>query len=121
MGPILKSVGDGQNYVRGRHIGVRLKAALIGCIFNKSINVDLSASRESVGKLNNLISVDVGEIQNFWCYSHFVWSTLYEIIIATILLCVVLGKAAVAGILTMLVFISAPSEYNLSTHTDWVL
>lgn len=104
LGPLMKSVGDGQNYVRGRHIGVRLKAALIGCIFNKSINVDLSASRESVGKLNNLISTDVGEIQNFWCYSHFMWSTFYEIVIATTLLCLVLGKAAMVGIVTMLMF-----------------
>lgn len=123
IGPSLKSIGDGQNYVRGRHIGVRIKAALIGCIYSKALQVNLSASKESmgkfsltsqvyshlskpartIGKLNNLISVDVSEIQSFWCYSHFMWSTPYEIIIATSLLFTVLGKAALAGIITMAV------------------
>ncbi len=42
-----------------RHIGVRVKGALIAAIYNKALSVDLSASKESVGKLNNLISVDV--------------------------------------------------------------
>lgn len=37
-----------------------MKAALIAAIYNKALSVDLSASKESVGKLNNLISVDVG-------------------------------------------------------------
>lgn len=42
-----------------RHIGVRVKGVLIAAIYNKALSVDLSASKESVGKLNNLISVDV--------------------------------------------------------------
>lgn len=104
LGPALKSLGDGQNYVRGRHIGVRVRAALIGSIYQKSLQVDLSASKESIGRLNNLISVDVGEIQNFWAYSHFMWSTPFEITIAASLLYVVLGKAAIAGIVTMVLF-----------------
>lgn len=36
-----------------------MKAALISCVFNKAMTVDLASSKESVGKLNNLISVDV--------------------------------------------------------------
>jgi hypothetical protein len=36
-----------------------LKAALIDAIYQKSLTVDLSSSKESVGKLNNMISVDV--------------------------------------------------------------
>jgi hypothetical protein len=43
-----------------RHVGVRVRAALIAAIYNKALSVDLTASKESVGKLNNLISVDVG-------------------------------------------------------------
>lgn len=42
-----------------RHIGIRVKGALIAAIYNKALSVDLTASKESVGKLNNLISVDV--------------------------------------------------------------
>eukprot|EP01031_Cornospumella_fuschlensis_P034552 gene34552-41835_t len=104
LGPLIKCASEGQNYVRGRHIGVRVRAALIGSIFKKSISVDLSASQESVGKLNNLISVDVGEIQYFFSYSNFLWSTLYEIFVAITLLCLVLGEAAFAGVIAMLLF-----------------
>jgi hypothetical protein len=47
-----------------RHVGVRVRAALIAAIYNKALSVDLTASKESVGKLNNLISVDVGVSAN---------------------------------------------------------
>jgi ABC-type multidrug transport system fused ATPase/permease subunit len=103
MGPVCKSIGDGQNYVRGRHIGIRVKAALIGLIYRKALKIDLSASKESVGMLNNLISVDVGEIQSFCSYSHFMWSTPLEIFLASSLLFVVLGRAAIAGMLVMVI------------------
>lgn len=106
LGPALKAIGDGQNYNRGRHIGIRVKAALIGLIFKKSLKIDLSASKESVGKLNNLISVDVGEIQNFCSYSHYIWSTPLEIFIATMLLFLVLGHAAFAGMIVMVISLS---------------
>lgn len=43
-----------------RHIGIRIRGALIACVYNKALSVDLGASKESVGKINNLISVDVG-------------------------------------------------------------
>ena len=85
------------------HIGIRIKAALISSIYSKSLTVDLSASKESVGKLNNLISVDVNEIQSFCSYSHFIWSTPLEILISTLLLFIVLGHAAVVGLIIMIV------------------
>ena len=66
-----------------------MKGALIGSIYKKSLTVDLSASKESVGKLNNLISVDVSEIQSFCCYSHYMWSTVVELSTATTLLFIV--------------------------------
>eukprot|EP01038_Epipyxis_sp_PR26KG_P008717 gene8717-11778_t len=103
LGPVLKGIGDGQNYSRGRHIGIRIKAALIGAIFHKSLTVDLSASDETIGKLNNLISVDVTEIQNFCCYSHYIWSTPFEILICCGLLFFVMGRAALAGLGVMVI------------------
>lgn len=103
LGPFLKSISEGQNYVRGRHIGVRIKAALICKIYNKSLTVDLSASKESIGKLNNLMSVDVSDIQTFCAYSHYTWSTPYEIVISITLLFLVLGHAALAGLIVMVV------------------
>jgi hypothetical protein len=93
------------HYIRLCIPGVRIKSALIAAVFKKSLSVDMTACTESTGRLTNLVSVDVSEIQNFVCYSHFVWSTVLEICLAVALLLVVLGRAAVAGIATMLAFI----------------
>jgi ABC-type transport system involved in cytochrome bd biosynthesis fused ATPase/permease subunit len=89
-----------------RHIGIRIKAVLICKMYKKSLSVDLSSSKESIGKLNNLISVDVSDIQNFVAYSHYMWSTPYEICLSTTLLFLVLGKAALAGMIVMIGTIS---------------
>lgn len=101
LGPFIKCVSDGQNYLRGRHVGIRVKAALISMIYSKSLKIDLTACKESVGKLNNLISVDVSEIQSFCSYSHYMWSTPLEIILASAMLYLVLGNSAFAGISLM--------------------
>jgi hypothetical protein len=92
---------DGQSYNRGRHIGIRVKSTLIALIYQKALQIDLSASKESIGKLNNLVSVDVTEIQNFSAYSMYIWCTPYEILLSTTLLFAVIGKAAIAGMLFM--------------------
>eukprot|EP01032_Pedospumella_encystans_P018756 gene18756-21347_t len=103
VGPLMSCIGDNQNYVRGRHIGIRIRGALIASIYNKALSVDLSASKESIGKINNLISVDVGDIQTFCCYSHMLWSALLEIVLSSTLLYIVLGQAAFGGFAIMLV------------------
>lgn len=84
-----------------RHIGIRVKAALIAAIYQKALVVDLSSSKESVGKLTNLISVDVSEIQSFCAYSHAIWSTIFEVFIGCALLLVVLGNATWGGVFIM--------------------
>eukprot|EP01034_Spumella_vulgaris_P025989 gene25989-32504_t len=101
VGPLVRSIGDGQNYAKGRHIGCRIRSALISSIYHKAMTVDLAGSKESVGKLNNLISVDVGDLQSFCCYTHYMWASLLEIIISTSLLFMVLGTAAWGGIVVM--------------------
>ena len=41
------------------------------------------------------------DIQNFCSYSHWMWSTLLEIVISSCMLYFVLGKAAVGGMVVM--------------------
>lgn len=45
-------------FLPNRHVGIRIKAAVISLIFQKSLTVDLSATKDGMGKLNNMISVD---------------------------------------------------------------
>ncbi len=90
-----------------RHIGIRIKGALICAIYSKALRVDLTATKESIGRLMNLMSVDVSEIQEFCSYSHFLWSTPLEITVSSCLLFVVLGSASFAGVAVMVLAIVA--------------
>ena len=63
IGPLLKSIGESQNFSRGRHHGIKGRGALISAIYQKSLIADLSQYKEGLGKVNNLISVDVQAVQ----------------------------------------------------------
>jgi ABC-type multidrug transport system fused ATPase/permease subunit len=105
LGPFCKAIGDGQCYKRGRHIGIRVKAIIIAATFNKSLNIDLNLSNEGIGSINNFISSDTSDIQEFMAYSHQLWSTPIEMLICIIILFFVLGIAALGGVIIMIVAI----------------
>eukprot|EP01035_Chromulina_nebulosa_P017873 gene17873-23489_t len=131
-GPALKAIGDNQNYARGRHVAIRVKSALISAVYKKSLTVDLTTLNEGVGKVNNLISVDVAAVQDFFAYSHFLWSTPYEIVICMTLLFLVLGPTGsgkstlLAGILgecrqsTGNVNIAIKDSISYVTQSAWI-
>ena len=77
LAPIVGSIANGQNYQRGRRISVRVGAALISVLYKKSLTVDLCAVGQGVGAVNNLISVDMKEVQEFACYAQYLWCTLF--------------------------------------------
>lgn len=112
VAPVIKAVVDGQLLATGRHIGIRIKASVISLIFNKALVVDLTATSDGIGKLNNMISVDASAIQNFMCYCHSIWSAFFEIMLSVWLLYLVLGPAAFAGVVGMIV--SVPSCFYLT-------
>ena len=63
FGPIIKAIADSQNFNIGRHSAVKVRSALISVIYKKALTADLSLYKEGVGKVNNLIGVDVSSIQ----------------------------------------------------------
>jgi hypothetical protein len=103
LAPIICSIANGQNCQRGRRISVRVGAALISVLYKKSLMVDLCAVGQGVGAVNNLISVDMKEVQDFACYAQNLWSAVFEAIIYLSLLFVILGPAALGGIVVMLI------------------
>ena len=105
IGPVIGSIVNGQNYHRGRRISVRVGAALVSLLYKKSLSVDLNESGQGVGVVNNLISVDMKEIQELACFSQYLWCTVFEAIICLGLLFLILGYAALGGILVMLIAI----------------
>ena len=102
IGPVLKGIGDSQVFMRGRHIGVQLKSAIISACYQKALVTNLSATKNDIGSLSNLISVDASGVQEFMCYSHFLWGSILEMSICISLLFLVLGPAALGGLVIML-------------------
>jgi ABC-type multidrug transport system fused ATPase/permease subunit len=102
--PFLRALCDCQNFLRAKRISMRVRAALVTAIYEKALVVNLAAYKEGPGKINNLISVDVNNVQEFACYSHFLWGTMYNIILCLSLLYLVLGIAALWGLAMMMIF-----------------
>lgn len=103
VGPALGALVNGQNYSRGRRISVRVGAAIISLLYKKSLSVDLNAVGQGVGAVNNLISVDMKEVQEFACFVQYLWSTVFEVGICLFLLFEILGIAAFGGIFVILI------------------
>lgn len=89
-------------------MGARVRAALVDQLYRKALATDLTVAmgKDSMGKINNLISVDVDQILEYWAYAQFAWSAPLEIILSVTLLCLVLGPVAtIAGLIAMVILI----------------
>lgn len=98
--PFIRSIMDGQNYVRGRKIAIRVKACLYALLYSKLLRLDLTQIKDP-GALNTCISTDIIEISEFACYWNFTWSPVLEISMCLILLYLVLGIASLMGVFIM--------------------
>jgi hypothetical protein len=68
--------------VTGRRIGCRVRSALVGAIFKKTLKTDMSSSSYSAGELTNLMSVDATSVLEYACYAHFIWTSALSIAIS---------------------------------------
>ena len=116
-GPFVQSILLGQNYTKGRRVAVRVRAGLIATLYAKGLRADLTTLSEGVGTLNNLISVDVKQVEDFVCYFHFTWSCVMDLIICCVLLTVVIGWSALGGVTLM--FLLLPLGGYISSQLDY--
>ncbi|MQL77246.1 hypothetical protein Taro_009652 [Colocasia esculenta] len=102
----VESLCQRQWYFGARRIGIRVRAALMVSIYNKSLSVKYSSA--GVGKTINLLDVDVERIGDFCWYFHSVWLLPIQIFLALLILYRNLGAAAsfAAFLATMLVMVS---------------
>ena len=99
---LLRSICSGQNYFRGRRIGIRFRATTICAVYEKALRVDTRAPGSAgAGELTNLISVDAQRLLNFCSYMNMVWAYPLEIVLATTLLICFLGWSALPGLAVM--------------------
>lgn len=87
-------------------VGMRLRTAIIGAVYEKVLKLSNTARKTStVGEIVNLMSVDAQRFNDMMTYINMIWSGPVQIIISIYFLWVTLGPSIVAGIGVMIIFI----------------
>uniref|UniRef100_A0A673MY43 ATP-binding cassette, sub-family C (CFTR/MRP), member 6a n=1 Tax=Sinocyclocheilus rhinocerous TaxID=307959 RepID=A0A673MY43_9TELE len=84
-------------------VGMRVKTAVMGLVYRKSLVVNSAARRTcTVGEIVNLVSADTQKLMDFVVYFNAVWLAPIEITLCLFFLWQHLGPSALAGIATVI-------------------
>jgi ABC-type multidrug transport system fused ATPase/permease subunit len=93
-------------------MSLMVRAGLYSSIFNKSTKLSSAARQEyNSGKVTNIMTTDVSRIEQFVVMGNTAWTAPIQILVITILLCVLLGPSALVGI--GLLILSGPFQKRL--------
>ncbi|XP_055346866.1 LOW QUALITY PROTEIN: multidrug resistance-associated protein 1-like [Paramacrobiotus metropolitanus] len=93
-------------YHCGALISLRMRSALVGCIYKKSLKISADARREkSAAEIVNLMAVDAQRFTLSPIHVHSLWGCVVQIVIAVVLLYQIIGPSVFAGIGAMLLTI----------------
>ncbi|KAK2857444.1 hypothetical protein Q7C36_005363 [Tachysurus vachellii] len=83
-------------------VGMRVKTAVMGLVYRKSLVINNAARRTcTVGEIVNLVSADTQKLMDFVVYFNAVWLAPIEIALCLFFLWQHLGPSALAGITTV--------------------
>ncbi|KAL7890686.1 hypothetical protein AOLI_G00001620 [Acnodon oligacanthus] len=84
-------------------VGMRVKTAVMGLVYRKSLVISSAARRTcTVGEIVNLVSADTQKLMDFVVYFNAVWLAPIEIALCLFFLWQHLGPSALAGIATVI-------------------
>jgi ATP-binding cassette subfamily C (CFTR/MRP) protein 1 len=84
-------------------VGLRIRTAILLAIYLKSLTIDTSYYQtHNIGKITNLMSVDVQRLQDVVNMLHAIWYSWLQIILALYFLWQQLGPSCLAGVLVIL-------------------
>lgn len=87
-------------------VGARVRTAVMGLIYKKSLRLSSSAKKDStVGQMLNLMSVDSQTIVMLTVYLNMIWSAPLQISLSMYMLWQYIGVSALAGLATMIIFV----------------
>ncbi|XP_028843807.1 canalicular multispecific organic anion transporter 2 isoform X2 [Denticeps clupeoides] len=97
--------------------GMRLRTALIGAIYRKSLVITNAAKRSStVGEVVNLMSVDAQRFMDLTTFLNMLWSAPLQIILALSFLWQNLGPSVLAGVAVMVLLIPLNAAIAMKTR-----
>jgi ABC-type multidrug transport system fused ATPase/permease subunit len=105
VGPLVRTVCEGQLRHRGRRMGIRIRSALTAAIYEKALRLNISGSKQTSGQLTNLFSVDAEAVQSAAAEASMLWATPLEVLVSIGLLFRVLGVATTGGVVFLLLAI----------------
>uniref|UniRef100_UPI00398F13F5 ATP-binding cassette sub-family C member 3-like isoform X3 n=1 Tax=Pristiophorus japonicus TaxID=55135 RepID=UPI00398F13F5 len=86
--------------------GMRLRTAIVGAIYRKSLVITNSAKRSStIGEIVNLMSVDAQRFMDLTSFLNMLWSAPLQICLALYFLWQYLGPSVLAGVAVMILLI----------------
>ncbi|KAG7491793.1 hypothetical protein MATL_G00007720 [Megalops atlanticus] len=98
--------------------GMRLRSAIIGAIYRKSLVITNAAKRSStVGEIVNLMSVDAQRFMDLTTFLNMLWSAPLQIILALYFLWQNLGPSVLAGVAVMILLIPLNAVIAMKTRT----
>ncbi|CAL8304688.1 unnamed protein product [Lota lota] len=97
--------------------GMRLRTAIIGAIYRKSLVITNAAKRKStVGEIVNLMSVDAQRFMDLTTFLNMLWSAPLQIVLALYFLWQNLGPSVLAGLAVMVLLIPLNAAIAVKTR-----
>ncbi|XP_060795614.1 ATP-binding cassette sub-family C member 3 isoform X2 [Neoarius graeffei] len=97
--------------------GMRLRTAIIGAIYRKSLLITNEAKRSSTtGEIVNLMSVDAQRFMDLTTFLNMLWSAPLQIILALFFLWQTLGPSVLAGVAVMILLIPFNAVIAMKTR-----
>uniref|UniRef100_A0A3B3S0J1 ATP binding cassette subfamily C member 3 n=1 Tax=Paramormyrops kingsleyae TaxID=1676925 RepID=A0A3B3S0J1_9TELE len=97
--------------------GMRLRTAIVGAIYRKSLVITNAAKRSStVGEIVNLMSVDAQRFMDLTTFLNMLWSAPLQIILALYFLWQNLGPSVLAGVAVMILLIPLNAAIAVKTR-----
>ncbi|XP_063286386.1 multidrug resistance-associated protein 1-like [Pelobates fuscus] len=96
--------------------GMRLKTAVVGLVYRKSLVISNAARRTStIGEIVNLMSVDAQRFMDLATYINMIWSAPLQVILALYLLWRNLGPSVLAGVAVMILLVPVNAVIAVKT------
>lgn len=97
--------------------GMRLRSAITGIIYRKSLVITNAAKRSStVGEVVNLMSVDAQRFQDLTTFLNMLWSAPLQICLALYFLWQTLGPSVLAGVAVMVLLLPINAFIAMKTR-----
>ncbi|KAJ3691951.1 hypothetical protein LUZ60_012301 [Juncus effusus] len=102
---LVESLSQRHWYFESRRCGMRMRSALISCIFQKQLKISNNGRKNhSTGEIVNYIGVDAYRLGDFPWWFHMGWSSPVQLLFSIIILFWALGFGAIPGLVPIFIF-----------------